>query len=103
MKYFFIASLASWIDLATALFLPTEVSHSTTFPSLQARGTSCTNTATSRGCWGNYSIDTNFYEETPNTGVTREYWLSVQNTTLAPDVISRSRPQDFREHQSNNQ
>jgi hypothetical protein len=33
--------------------------------------TSCTNTATSRNCWGDYSIDTNWYDVTPNTGVTR--------------------------------
>ena len=99
MKNFFFASLASCIDLATALLLPKNASLSTTFPSLQARTTSCANSATSRGCWGNYSIDTNFYEETPDTGVTREYWLNVQNTTLAPDVSSRSRPPDFCEHQ----
>lgn len=34
--------------------------------------TSCDNTATSRSCWGDYSIDTDFYSVTPETGVTRE-------------------------------
>ncbi|TVY83578.1 Laccase-2 [Lachnellula suecica] len=51
--------------------------------------TSCENTATSRSCWGDYSIDTDFYEVTPDTGVTREYWLSVENTTLSPDGYTR--------------
>lgn len=51
-----------------------------------AKRASCDNTATSRDCWGDYSIDTNWYDETPSTGVTKEYWLVVQNTTLSPDV-----------------
>jgi len=33
---------------------------------------SCENTATSRRCWGGYSIDTDYYSVTPDTGVTRE-------------------------------
>ncbi|PQE11037.1 putative Laccase-2 protein [Rutstroemia sp. NJR-2017a BVV2] len=51
--------------------------------------TSCTNTATSRNCWGDYSIDTNWYDVTPNTGVTREYWLSVENSTVNLDGYER--------------
>lgn len=35
------------------------------------QNTSCENTATSRSCWGDYSIDTDWYSVTPNTGVTR--------------------------------
>lgn len=107
MKSFFFASLAGYTGLATALLLPknipfytkfspyikfspyTKSSPYTAFPYHKAHRTPCANTATSRGCWGKYSIDTNFYEETPNTGVTREYWLNVQNTTLAPDVSRR--------------
>jgi FtsP/CotA-like multicopper oxidase with cupredoxin domain len=54
-----------------------------------AKRASCANTATSRDCWGDYSIDTNWYDETPDTGVIREYWLVVQNTTLAPDGFER--------------
>nr|CAM12502.1 laccase precursor [Helotiaceae sp. UHH 1-13-18-4] len=50
---------------------------------------SCANTATSRSCWGDYSIDTDWYSTVPETGVTREYWLDVQNTTLAPDGYER--------------
>lgn len=32
---------------------------------------SCENTATSRSCWGEYSVDTDYYSVTPDTGVTR--------------------------------
>ena len=95
MKNFIAASLASYIGLATALLLPKDISQSTNFLSLQSRSASCANTATSRGCWGEYSIDTNYYEEIPDTGVTREYWLKAQNTTLAPDVNSRNHLLDF--------
>ncbi|KAH8651275.1 laccase from botrytis Aclada At 1.67 A resolution [Xylariales sp. PMI_506] len=49
----------------------------------------CENSATSRNCWGDYSIDTNYYDTIPNTGVTREYWLVAENTTLAPDGYER--------------
>lgn len=42
----------------------------------------------SRGCWGDYSINTNYYDEAPHTGVTKEYWFVVENITMAPDVSS---------------
>ncbi|KAJ8062156.1 hypothetical protein OCU04_008716 [Sclerotinia nivalis] len=51
---------------------------------------SCAHSATSRSCWGDYSIDTNWYDVTPHTGVTREYWLSVENSTITPDGYTRS-------------
>ena len=47
---------------------------------------SCENGPNSRQCWGDYSIDTDYYEETPYTGVTREYWFVIENITMAPDV-----------------
>ena len=31
----------------------------------------CENTATSRSCWGDYSIDTDWYTTIPSTGITR--------------------------------
>ncbi|KAH8599232.1 multicopper oxidase-domain-containing protein [Bisporella sp. PMI_857] len=49
----------------------------------------CEHTVSSRGCWGDYSIDTDYNILTPNTGVTREYWLVAQNITLAPDGYER--------------
>lgn len=40
----------------------------------------CVNSATDRSCWGDYDISTDYYQVVPDTGVTREYWLDVQNT-----------------------
>lgn len=51
---------------------------------------SCENSATSRGCWGDYNVDTNFYEVTPDTGVTREYWLTLDAIDCAPDGYQRT-------------
>lgn len=51
---------------------------------------SCENTATSRSCWGDYNIDTNYYTTIPDTGVTREYWLSVEGVDCAPDGVQRT-------------
>jgi len=50
----------------------------------------CENTPTSRNCWGNFSIDTNYYDVTPDTGRTVEYWLSVQQGPCAPDGVART-------------
>jgi hypothetical protein len=49
----------------------------------------CTNSATDRSCWGDYDITTNYYDEGPDTGVVREYWFEITNTTAAPDGIER--------------
>lgn len=51
---------------------------------------SCENTATSRDCWGDYSIDTDYYTTTPDTGVTREYWLNVEEGPCSPDGVEVS-------------
>lgn len=49
----------------------------------------CANSALDRSCWGDYDISTNYYDFAPNTGVTREYWFNIENTTAAPDGIER--------------
>ncbi|KAH6696464.1 laccase from botrytis Aclada At 1.67 A resolution [Leptodontidium sp. MPI-SDFR-AT-0119] len=49
----------------------------------------CMNGPRNRNQWGSYSIDTNWYEITPNTGRTREYWLEINNVTIAPDGYER--------------
>lgn len=54
------------------------------------QATSCENSATSRNCWGDYSTDTNYYTTIPDTGVTREYWLSVEDGNCAPDGYQRT-------------
>lgn len=37
------------------------------------------NTASTRSEWCDYSTDTDYYEEAPDTGVTREFWVSDVN------------------------
>lgn len=51
---------------------------------------SCVNSASDRSCWGNYDTSTNYYDVVPDTGVTREYWFDVQNTTASPDGVERA-------------
>lgn len=55
-------------------------------PSLSKR---CTNSADSRSCWGDFDISTNYYEDGPDTGVVREYWFNIVNTTISPDGVER--------------
>ncbi|KAK4235140.1 laccase-2 [Achaetomium macrosporum] len=55
----------------------------------QRQSSSCENTPTSRNCWGDYSIDTNYYETTPDTRNIKEYWLSVEEGSCAPDGYQR--------------
>ncbi|KAK8239539.1 Cupredoxin [Phyllosticta capitalensis] len=47
------------------------------------------NTATTRDQWCDYDINTDYYNEVPDTGVVREYWLELLDMTLAPDGIPR--------------
>ncbi|CAK4034935.1 laccase 2 [Lecanosticta acicola] len=48
--------------------------------------TSCQYPPNSRKCWSyGYSIDTDYYQEHPHTGIVREYWWVIQNSTIAPD------------------
>ena len=43
----------------------------------------------SRKCWGKYDINTNYYDTIFHTGVTREYWLTVEEIKCAPDGYER--------------
>ncbi|KAM5466595.1 hypothetical protein MauCBS54593_005852 [Microsporum audouinii] len=53
------------------------------------RADSCENTPTSRHCWGQYNVDTNYYTTIPDTGKTVEVWLSVQEGTCNQDGYKR--------------
>ncbi|KAI1487645.1 multicopper oxidase [Biscogniauxia mediterranea] len=57
---------------------------------LRPRATCSGNTASTRTEWCDYSIDTDYSSEAPDTGVTREYWLELTDVTVAPDGVSRS-------------
>ncbi|KAI9359651.1 laccase [Zopfochytrium polystomum] len=72
----------------TALALAATVA---TASLLQAGSTSaaCVNSATARSCWGDYDITTDYYDTVPDTGVTRTYYLALNNVTMAPDGVSR--------------
>ncbi|KAL4908522.1 hypothetical protein BDW74DRAFT_166169 [Aspergillus multicolor] len=66
----------------------TSTSTSTSQP--PSTGTPCAgNTPSTRNEWCEHSIDTNWAEITPDTGVTREYWLTLDEMTASPDGISR--------------
>lgn len=47
------------------------------------------NTADDRSVWCEYDTDTNYYETWPETGVIREFWFELTNTTAAPDGVDR--------------
>ncbi|KAJ4288688.1 laccase, multicopper oxidase, benzenediol:oxygen oxidorectuctase [Kalmusia sp. IMI 367209] len=56
----------------------------------QKRAACAGNTADDRGSWCDYSIDTNWYDEVPDTGVTREYWLELSEIEVSPDGFTRT-------------
>ncbi|KAK4192334.1 laccase-2 [Podospora australis] len=86
MKEAFLAIISTTlVGLSSALSIPRDAAAPSLFPR-QA----CENTPTSRDCWGDFSIDTNYYDVVPDTGRTREYWLSVQEGPCEPDGYRRS-------------
>lgn len=56
---------------------------------LHSRAVCAGNTATTRSQWCDFSIDTDYTTEAPDTGVTRQYWLELTDVTVAPDGFSR--------------
>lgn len=66
------ASMIGWT--AATPFAPAE--------GLYPRSTCSGNTASTRSEWCDYSIETDYYNEVPDTGVTREYWVSVPRPCL---------------------
>ncbi|KAE8382646.1 extracellular dihydrogeodin oxidase/laccase [Aspergillus bertholletiae] len=53
-----------------------------------AQDTGCTHGPSNRGCWSDgYDLSTDYYENAPDTGVIREYWFNIENTTAAPDGV----------------
>lgn len=52
----------------------------------------CVNSATDRSCWGDYDLTTNYYDEVPDTGVTREVsqYFSMDLATLGSACLSSS-------------
>ncbi|KAF2996178.1 hypothetical protein G7054_g1114 [Neopestalotiopsis clavispora] len=89
--------MVGFLSGITALLLP-ATAFGLAFPtpedlglSLEPRQTVCENSATARSCWSDgFDINTDFYLETPETGVTREYWLSIESANCAPDGVDRT-------------
>ncbi|KAF4508824.1 hypothetical protein G6O67_005156 [Ophiocordyceps sinensis] len=48
------------------------------------------NTAKTRSKWCNFSINTDYTSQAPDTGVTREYWLDISDVMIAPDGVPRT-------------
>jgi len=81
MKNILLASIPVLFTQITAHVVPGD--HGTPLNPLELRQTtSCENTASSRNCWGNYSIDTNYYNVVPDTGVTREVMIHLSNCLI---------------------
>ncbi|PIG88134.1 extracellular dihydrogeodin oxidase/laccase [Aspergillus arachidicola] len=76
--------IPSFLLLASAvspLALGASVQYST-------RDAGCTHGPSNRACWSDgYDLSTNYYEDAPDTGVVREYWFNIENTTAAPDGV----------------
>ncbi|KOS48441.1 hypothetical protein ACN38_g617 [Penicillium nordicum] len=53
-------------------------------------GTPCAgNTPETRSQWCQYDVNTDYTQIVPDTGVTREYWLDLEELDAAPDGFSR--------------
>ncbi|KAH8695882.1 laccase-1 [Phaeosphaeriaceae sp. PMI808] len=48
------------------------------------------NTPTTRSKWCNLSVDTDYWTQPVDTGVTKEYWLDLTDVEVAPDGVRRS-------------
>ncbi|KAJ6089707.1 hypothetical protein N7467_004923 [Penicillium canescens] len=87
----FLCLLALAVAGATAISIPSSAIQS---PPLSVRDTGsltkgCENGPTSRQCWGEYDINTNYYDTIPYTNRTVEYWLTLEETDCAPDGYQR--------------
>jgi FtsP/CotA-like multicopper oxidase with cupredoxin domain len=84
---FILLVLASKASLA---FDKVQANFNTKFPRSAADVDLCKNTPTSRNCWGEYNIDTNYYTTFPDGGKTVEIWLSVEEAICNQDGYKRS-------------
>ncbi|APA07387.1 hypothetical protein SS1G_13036 [Sclerotinia sclerotiorum 1980 UF-70] len=83
-------SITSQVTSSAVSSATVSSSTSKTVSSSITVGTPCAgNTAADRSKWCDYSTSTDYYNEVPNTGVTREYWLNIQDGVASPDGISR--------------
>nr|WCO04041.1 laccase [Paramyrothecium roridum] len=78
--------------LTTCVAISTVAAASVSPNSLDSRDASACdgNTNSTRSEWCDYSIDTDYWTEAVDTGVTREYWFELTDVTVSPDGVSRS-------------
>ncbi|KZW03034.1 putative extracellular dihydrogeodin oxidase/laccase [Exidia glandulosa HHB12029] len=89
MRFSSLAVLAASAVPALSSLLPPLVRPRHSQHRALAERATCT-FATSKLCWdGTYDINTDYYSDGPTTGKTVTYYLSITNTTLAPDGFSR--------------
>lgn len=88
MKSFLSSALA--LSMGAAASVMHMSSHMPEHTLKPRQNTTCENSPTSRSCWGQYNIDTNYYDVVPDTGVTREYWLTLDSIDCAPDGYQRT-------------
>ena len=94
MKLSFVSLLALAAAGASAISIPRTASQAAHTSNLARRATSnltsgCQNGPNSRQCWGEYDINTNYYDTVFYTNVTREYWLNLEEIDCAPDGYQR--------------
>ncbi|KAK8093159.1 multicopper oxidase [Apiospora kogelbergensis] len=83
------------LNYAAAVAFLSLLTPSLTSPALQsntlisARDACAGNTADTRSEWCDYSIDTDYSEEAPETGVTREYYFELLDSNVSPDGVER--------------
>ncbi|KAJ5106619.1 extracellular dihydrogeodin oxidase/laccase [Penicillium angulare] len=79
------------VDAGDAGFLELKTHHTRSSPSIEGQNIACAgNTPQTRSQWCGFDIKSDYYIEAPRTGVLREYWLELGNTTAAPDGVPRN-------------
>lgn len=77
---FLLTSLVSFLGISSAVALPSLTR--------DTASSGCVNSPSNRSCWSDgFDISTNYYEHVPDTGVVREYWFNIENTTASPDGV----------------
>lgn len=77
---FLLTSLVSFLGISSAVALPSLTR--------DTASSGCVNSPSNRSCWSDgFDISTNYYEHVPDTGVVREYWFNIENTTASPNGV----------------
>lgn len=72
------------LSVSLALVAPQSIQ-----PAYNKRDVCIGNTASDRSTWCSYSTSTDYYTTWPDTGVTRDFYFSLQNITASPDGVER--------------